>query len=348
MPGYRAFHLGRPQERGAPARGGVAVYVADRLAAGAHLEQRCEGGRFGWLRIDEIVGLPAPLYIGAAYIPPSTPSLSPNAADDLLAIDKLETLAIEAAEQGALVLIAGDLNAHTATLGAPGRRSADAGRRPSARGRRVLELCDHAGLALANGSVPGATSGDFTFIGDNGCSVVDYFLLCETLTGAATSLEIERHPFPGADHAALRLRLGNLLREAAALPAAAAGGAIPTLPPIPKFIDLTPVQIADYTARMTSAEVAAALEGVQTAAAQSVGAPAEALELPALLQAFEDVLTGCLKATGARAVLVGRPAPSSARAARRLRVRNHPRLAALLREHRTARRAGDVAAIRAL
>jgi hypothetical protein len=32
----------------------------------------------------------------------------------------------------------------------------------------------------------------------------------------------------------------------------------------------------------------------------------------------------------------------------RLRVRYHPRLAALLREHRSARRAGDVATIRAL
>jgi hypothetical protein len=99
---------------------------------------------------------------------------------------------------------------------------------------------------------------------------------------------------------------------------------------------------------MTSAEAAAALEGVQTAAVQSLGAPAEAVELPAVLQAFEDVLTGCLKATGARSVLVGRPAPSGARAARRLRVRNHPRLAALLREHRNARRTGDISAIRAL
>ncbi len=142
------------------------------------------------------MGLPAPLYIGAAYIPPRSSPYSRDAADDLLAIDKLETLAIEAAEQGALVLIASNLNAHTAALGAPGRRSADDGRRPSARGRRVLELCDNAGLSIANGSVPGATSGDFTFIGDNGCSVVDYFLLCKTLMGAATSLEIERHPSP--------------------------------------------------------------------------------------------------------------------------------------------------------
>jgi hypothetical protein len=47
-------------------------------------------------------------------------------------------------------------------------------------------------------------------------------------------------------------------------------------------------------------------------------------------------------------VLVGRPAPSGARATRRLRVRNHPRLVALLREHRVARRTGNAATIRAL
>jgi hypothetical protein len=147
-------------------------------------------------------------------------------ADNAHAIDTLEELACQV-EDGALVVIAGDLNAHTSALGHPRRRSADAARRPCARGLRVLELCENAGLSIANGTIPGATSNDFTFIGHQGSSVVDYFLLCKTLMGAATSLEIERHPFPGADHAALRLRFGALHVAAAPPPA---GGTIPTLP----------------------------------------------------------------------------------------------------------------------
>ena len=48
-------------------------------------------------------------------------------------------------------------------------------------GKRLLELCTLFDLQLINGRQPWDNHGKFTFISDQGCSVVDYFLMSSSL-----------------------------------------------------------------------------------------------------------------------------------------------------------------------
>ena len=51
-------------------------------------------------------------------------------------------------------------------------------RAADAYGRRLLELCKTTSLLIANGKLgSGSETGEFTFLGEKGCSTVDYLLL---------------------------------------------------------------------------------------------------------------------------------------------------------------------------
>lgn len=79
------------------------------------------------------------------------------------------------------IMIIGDLNARTGIMESylnfkqAKRHSADSVLNNE--GKKILDLCNSYGLAIVNGCTTGDLEGNFTFIGGNGCSVIDYCLI---------------------------------------------------------------------------------------------------------------------------------------------------------------------------
>ena len=339
MEGYQAFHFPRPvagNRAGAP-RGGVAIYLALDLADHASVwpdGRGSEGGQSSWLHIDAAAGFSEDIFLAGCYFEPTAP-------EDAWA--EHEQQAATAAGLG-WVVSAGDYNARTRnsnTHTQTDRYSADS--TLNTKGSRLLRLTDSAGLAIANGTTAGATSGDYTFHGhvvNNVArqSVVDYFLLCPLLMQVATNLDVELPPYPGMDHSVLRLTLSGL-RRAQLPPPAAAPCAM--LQPSCRYI-YTADQHQVYTERMKAAPSKAALTAVATAAADAT----DVASLAEAYQAFEEILTGCIREAGGQA-MVARVAPST-RTARRRGVHSDPRVQALARQWRQARRQRNTEAMRQL
>ncbi|XP_055922745.1 uncharacterized protein LOC129953526, partial [Eupeodes corollae] len=66
------------------------------------------------------------------------------------------------------------------------------------RGKRIIELCDSFGLRILNGTMPSDVSGDFTFVGGQGSSTIDYSMIGEDWEPFVTDFEVRELPY--SDH----------------------------------------------------------------------------------------------------------------------------------------------------
>ena len=328
LPGYRAFHFPRLTRQGAP-RGGVAIYVAQSLARHASVwpEERYEGGQISWLRIGAEAGMQQDLFLAGCYFEPSLTS-------DDEAWEAFEEQAAMAAGLG-WVLAAGDFNARTGL--SPGRRSADA--TVNAAGRRLLRIAQAVELTIANGRVPGPTSAHHTYCGENGRSVVDYFLLGPDLVHTVAELQVLLPPAPSMDHRMLRLRLRI---PPGGLDAQPLADACPMLPP-GRRLRFTAEHVEAYNHRVRQQEAAEKLARV-AAAAEAAG---EVEQLAQVYAALESTLSACMQQAGGTEV-VAAARTRDARAVRRRQLRSHPRMQELTRRWRQARRHHDIEAMRQL
>lgn len=117
IPGYVCWAHSREGAR--RASGGIAVLVHERLAS--HV-QRWQPGACSpyhmWVRIDAAAGLPAPLYLAAAYLPPYSSKYGLRSAQQLedYFTGLLEEACTALAQPGGPeVLLCGDWNAHVGT-----------------------------------------------------------------------------------------------------------------------------------------------------------------------------------------------------------------------------------------
>ena len=80
------------------------------------------------------------------------------------------------------------------------------------RGMRLLDLCKHTGYNIANGRLgKDRNIGEYTFINNNGMSVVDYLILHKNNFQYIKDFEV-RSPDDLSDHCALRFCIdGNVL-----------------------------------------------------------------------------------------------------------------------------------------
>ncbi len=323
LPGYRAFHFPRARRNGmGPDRGGTAIYVAEALANFTEIwpAEGSAGDRVSWLRLNQEAGLIDDLYIAVCYFAPGDTEGYP-----LLEAD------IPNARGSGMVLVAGDFNAHTATLSSSDRWSEDGNRPVNASGKELLRLTEITNMHIANGVVPGPTSGNFTFWNTrNHRSVTDYFLLCPTLLENATQLQVD--PPQGAfDHCPVRLTLSGIFHSTAP-PQNAHSAAVPMLPAPHRYI-LTDSDQEDQFISIIS-EAGEALAAVVEAAEASTSPE----DTAGVLDSFFQLYTSTLEQVGATKVTTGRSRAYDTRAARRARVRATPAIQQLVRERRRAAR----------
>ena len=169
------------------------------------------------------------LYIGVVYIPPRGAKIE-RYSSSLPAYDILQQVIAEVCAASGVMIVTGDFNARTASaqdltyhdefadlldpslLSAPhpckltARQCSDKSICPF--GKRLLEICQTADLAILKGRVRGDEAGLYTRPQKNGPggSVVDYFLATSSLMASVSSLIINEEPGL-SDHCSLRLGL---------------------------------------------------------------------------------------------------------------------------------------------
>lgn len=335
QPGYMAFHFprlapGSRQAQGRAARGGVVVYVRQHLAAHTTVWRSSTFGTHAWIRVDKAAGLTDHLLLAACYIPPKQRTAhSQDVADvwDDIAAD------IAAAQAEGLVLLAGDLNARTATLQDWDHNDAHDGLHNAALldvvlysqeglvqppvctqrssqdpsinefGRALIALCRSTDMRICNGRTEGDLEGACTcFPFRGGKSLVDYFVACPNLMPCVRHLSVSP-PAVGFDHCGVRIQLGCRAPAAREAQQAAEGGKreVPVIHPGYRVVPAAIPAFAELLAEATSGGLEAQMrEGA--AAAHSLG------DLDRLVSRLDDAIHSSLKAAGMPELPIGGPA----------------------------------------
>ena len=278
LPGYTCISLPRHFQhvRARTPSGGLACFIRSDLAPHTHQWHPRQQATHLWLHIAPSAGLPRPLFLCLAYLPPRSSTAYAQLPTPPLTAISSDLHAILALHPTADILLAGDSNARTATdpdgaapfdhttlathipelppdlhhsppPSLPARQSTDT-KRPSAQGRDLLSLLQEHLLAILNGRTPSDTPAALTCLpkaNQPGGSTVDYFASSLTLWPADADLAA-LPPTPAlSDHRPL---LHTLPRSSApATPAPA------TPPSIPKFhYDPTEETTAQYRAALAS------------------------------------------------------------------------------------------------
>ena len=160
-------------------------------------------GNFVFLLIDKaLLGLEKDVLYANTYIPPEGSPYYSTLGLDSDGIAILEESIIENVilDNDVYVLLNGDLNSRTANVAQPvtgdedifyhndvlrdesnniTRHSQDTNINPF--GSSLLYMCNTLDLCIINGTCNGDEYGKFTYISDNGCSVIDYFILSRSM-----------------------------------------------------------------------------------------------------------------------------------------------------------------------
>lgn len=256
VPGYRLWLNSRRQGLG----GGIAVLVREGSGLGPAAEWRPDGRpqspyhmwiRFGGAQCD------TPLYLAAAYVPPTTSSYSPSCAS---LGDWFTRLGDEAAEAMAghadsSILLAGDLNGHLGALpdwadhnaeleaalpdelaaevlvpcasrktgAAPPPRASACQADSNPRGEVVLRFCKSTGMLVANGIVTGDEAGNPTCFSGKRPSLLDVYLANPACLARAESLRVLEAVPEYVIHRPVELRLAGPVARPPSDDAAPAG-----------------------------------------------------------------------------------------------------------------------------
>ena len=274
-----------------------------------------------WVRLDggPAQGLECPILLCACYLPPAGSPACPRDTAGwwaALAADWAEAAAVGAP------LLAGDLNARTATLpdwpegdeGWPPRRSRDG--TANGHGQDLLAFCQATGARLCNGRLPGRQGAAPTSFGvsSRGRTVVDYFVASPTVWPQLARLRVSAgHPAALlSDHAALLLTLAPTTAAAAspqgAAVAAAAAAATQQQPQPPtstvsqratQHLQRPQFRLDEQRLEAATAAIAAAEEALAEArlTAEAATSPA-AVDAAAAL--FGEVVCSALQGAGMR------------------------------------------------
>ena len=180
--------------------GGILVCVKDSLAPGVKRIKETFKYAITLLLDGDFFGLGQDMLLFCVYLPPQ--GSTSYEEDQENGVDLLEnhiaaTLADQDGECSLCIL--GDLNARTGALrdyvvddGAAHlpiqdwypesdfsvpRNSRDAETEPNSFGRSLIQLCHALDIHMLNGRSPQDPDGEFTFVSDSGCSLVDYVLV---------------------------------------------------------------------------------------------------------------------------------------------------------------------------
>lgn len=74
------------------------------------------------------------------------------------------------------------------------------------KGRKIIDLCNSCGLTVVNGCASNDLEGNFTFIGGQGCSVIDYCLVGLEIQNRVKRFEIDLQDY--SDHLPVVVNVG--------------------------------------------------------------------------------------------------------------------------------------------
>lgn len=200
--GFKSVHLIRPKNKKVNKHsGGLSVFIKDFLRPGIKfLEHKTSD--YIWLKLDKVFfGLIEDIYLCFIYDPPEGSSYSHTLEENIL--DLIENDIVKYSNLGHIIL-AGDINARTGSgthdfiqfdqntdhmtsifdnfvpdIDIDVRFSMD--KTLLQRGKLLNDICVQSGLRILNGRTVGDLSGTFTCHTPKGSSVVDYFIVSESL-----------------------------------------------------------------------------------------------------------------------------------------------------------------------
>ena len=159
-----------------------------------------ETGNFLFLLIDKsLLGLEKDVLYANAYIPPEGSPYYSSSGNDSDGIAILEDSIIDNVllDNDVYVLLNGDLNSRTSNVAQPVSNDEDTfydsvhsedtvtrhsqDKTINTFGSSLLYTCSALDLCILNGTCNGDRHGGYTYISDNGCSVIDYFLMSRSL-----------------------------------------------------------------------------------------------------------------------------------------------------------------------
>lgn len=225
IPEFRSVHLIRTKSKKARKRyGGISIYVKKEISDGVKfLEHQTDD--YIWLQLSKnFFGLQNNIYLCYMYNPPSESSYTKS-----LGVDYLELLEKDISKYSELgeVIIGGDLNARTSTepdficndssnhlplyceyspdLPIHNRQSMD--KSISSRGKQLNDLCIQSGMKILNGRTLGDSFGRYTSYQPLGSSVIDYFIVSQSLLSKVPYFQV--HAFCGdlSDHCQISMSL---------------------------------------------------------------------------------------------------------------------------------------------
>ena len=235
VPNFRFFELNRTVYKSTTKRasGGIIVYIRESLINQDSVVFLCtDSDDIIWLRLDDIANLRENLFLCLCYnLPSGTSRLGLNEESIFDRILSYMVHLQSVSDKPCRFIICGDMNASVANMNdfvaddasrhmyalpddyivdnSVPRSSKDS--KSNSNGNLLIDFCRQTGLRIANGRVGSdANTGECTYVGSSGTSLVDYVLVSEDLLKCFVTFDVF-DPNPISDHCLIEfsLKLGR-------------------------------------------------------------------------------------------------------------------------------------------
>ena len=241
VPDFRFFELNRTVYKSTTKRasGGIIVYIRESLINQDSVVFLCTNSDdIIWLRLDDITNLRENLFLCLCYNLPS--GTSRQGLNEESIFDRISSYMVHlqsVSDKPCRFIICGDMNARVANMNdfvaddasrhiyalpddyivdnSVPRSSKDS--KSNSNGNLLIDFCRQTGLRIANGRVGSdAYTGECTYVGSSGTSLVDYVLVSEDLLKCFVTFDVF-DPNPISDHCliefSLKLRRSDLIKR---------------------------------------------------------------------------------------------------------------------------------------
>ena len=207
--------------------GGLLILLKNEIAKGIKCV-KTNPGNYVWLKLDKIFfNIEKNIYLCIAYISPDNSTYSRSMNENYLSLihDDITNFA-----RNDLIMIMGDLNARTGTIGdtiyndndahlpmddhyifdSPISKRTNQDQTINDRGLALIDLCISAQLRILNGRKLGDLNGDLTCYKHNGSSLVDYCIVSELLYDKINYFEVSNHLSDLSDHCMISCQIKRI------------------------------------------------------------------------------------------------------------------------------------------
>ena len=112
IPGYSCHSVCRPVTQRGPTRGGICVYVAERLSQFVKVWKVAADSSYVWLHLPHVKVNGCEMYLCVCYVAPRSSTVNADSCP----YDALQLDIVEVQNAGGCIVVCGDMNARTAEL----------------------------------------------------------------------------------------------------------------------------------------------------------------------------------------------------------------------------------------